>query len=403
MYPIPALMLAAEMPPSDIAMFDSLASHAILLLGNGDVYTQGANNSGEVGIGSAEAFISNWQKVKTNARLVSTGAQCSGIITNDNKFFYTGLESSIGGFSNTKTFTDYTANVTAPGFSLAEVKEFTLGDGATFFLMNNGDLWSQGSNIWGNVGNGSTGATNAVIRPERRATNVKKVQTKSWNSAYLTNDGKLFVCGADSSGLGFPGVVQSFYSFTQLPAGTWDPTDTFIHDIIVSSASNSAGYLSILASTGPTDDLRTHYSNRITDNRTDPTPTDYYVLRKSLTLQKLATMRFPKFEAGNDAGSVRIGDKLFVIGDRTYGKLGIGGGTGPGVIWDWTEVPAPKGHAFADGDLLNHFFMGSGSNSIAQYVIFRTGLYVAGNIGRIRDGSNTYVDILKRVAVPKNA
>lgn len=131
-------------------MIDSL-KYSSIGLRNGDVYTWGENNSGQLGHGNTD-FVYSPKKVVNfngNAIYVSSGWESLFVVTNDGKLFSCGSNNygqlGLGNSSNVNVFNQ----VPGDGWRMVSCGWFH-----TMAIKNDGTLWGCGANFSGQLGIG---------------------------------------------------------------------------------------------------------------------------------------------------------------------------------------------------------------------------------------------------------
>ncbi|ALA07181.1 putative regulator of chromosome condensation family protein [Brevibacillus phage SecTim467] len=212
--------------------------HSVVLKDNGDVYTFGYGNFGQLGNGSYND-VSVPQKVATNAKHVGAGNICSFYISQDDKLYGCGYNKYGNlGLSNTADHYQWTyimsdikqvdggvyhslfltldgkalacgynyygqlgTNVGAglstaypqPREIMQDVKQVVGGGDSTYIVTSSGDLYTVGRSNYGQLGSGSYSDINYQLKKVR--SNVRQVAAGYYHSHVLDNDGKVYGAG----------------------------------------------------------------------------------------------------------------------------------------------------------------------------------------------------------------
>lgn len=161
--------------------------HVVVLMENGDVYTFGYNNHGEMGDGTS---ADRWQptKVAEGARYIACGYHTTMYITYDGKLFTTGYNGNHNlmraGSSNQRWFGEVTAYP-----DLVDLKSITQGTHQTLFIKQNDELWGCGYNYYGSLGVSWYYRSGSFKPPSKIMDNVKQAVCGYHHSGCVTKDG----------------------------------------------------------------------------------------------------------------------------------------------------------------------------------------------------------------------
>lgn len=197
-----------------------------VLYNNGELYYRGFNGNGESGSGDNIPKYT-WYKcdVPDLVSKIYTGDSASIIVTRNNKVYHAGwgVYFNIGTVNN--TYVDRTPLFESAGIDISTMKICfgTRGlmalSGGTLYAIGQGT--NAGASRYGNVGLGSATNRSSFYQV---GTNVKDMfascNSNSESSFYITNDGQLFSTGRNINGgcgLGFVGEVPTFTKVT-IPA-----------------------------------------------------------------------------------------------------------------------------------------------------------------------------------------
>lgn len=196
---------------SNWTMVDSL-KYSSIGIRNGNVYTWGENNSGQLGFGNT-TFVFSPALVPTfngNAIYVSSGWETLAVVTDDGKLYTCGLNNygqlGIGNTTNVNVFTQ------VPGGNWRMV---SCGWYHTMAIKNDGTLWGCGANYLGQLGTGN-------YNNESNFVQIGSDNDWRWVgcgqdfTVAKKKDGTLWVVGNNSSGQIGLGLVNSVTVFTKI-------------------------------------------------------------------------------------------------------------------------------------------------------------------------------------------
>lgn len=198
-----------------------------VLYSNGRLFGRGYNSNGEMGLGDRTPKNLQWYELFSegngNVAEVLCGTSCTIIRTTNNKMYLAGWTASTGTVGNTYNlqFTEIT-NL----FSQFDLSTVKIAMGARgIFVISNGVLYAIGhgtnssADRYGNVGLGSVNSTSfkVVSAGGNVVTNVFScIGSQSEASFYITQDGKLYSTGRNMSGTCGLGYVGETPTFTQV-------------------------------------------------------------------------------------------------------------------------------------------------------------------------------------------
>lgn len=233
-------------------------NHNGLLMTDGTFYVQGLNNNSQCGQSSTTDDVVNYINISTNVKMISIGYNVSIYITNSNQIFGTGKTATITGTDLT-TWTNITTWFST--IDIPNIKLIRLASDGAFILMNDGSLYSRGTNVnfsvnattsaWkklytanvvdvrcgydftnilvqdeiivlGKNGNGQLGTGNTTTYQTQTSTGIKNVQSiySSYsNSYYMTVQGLLYGCGSQNQGQLGTGITSATNQLTYTRVG----------------------------------------------------------------------------------------------------------------------------------------------------------------------------------------
>lgn len=222
---------------------------------DGTVYAAGANTSGSLGdfTGAAKTYMI---KVPTNKSYkVFAAYRQAFFMRNNGMVFSTGLNTT--GMLGDNTTTARTSTVGVQGLGgtaalLRNVKEVATGINHANFLIENGDVYSVGTNTNGTLGNGN--ATNSQVLIKSILSNIAHIYNNPVGLRALGYDGKLYVAGSNDSGKLSVGNVTvasvAPYQTAQSPFPALEKANTPIEDVLtvsnVSATTSAIGSHSVL-------------------------------------------------------------------------------------------------------------------------------------------------------------
>ena len=196
-------------------------THTVILKNDGSVWVCGDNQYGQLGLGVANTtVITTFTKVTTNinndVKDVYCGFNYTFILKNDGSIWSCGGNAygqlGLGNTTTKTTFTKVTTNVNN------DVKQIACGDYHTIILKNDGSVWGTGVNSSGMLGLGNTSTINKFTKATTNVNNdVKYVACSGYSTHIIKNDGSLWCCGYSVNGeLGIGSVSGNKNTFTQV-------------------------------------------------------------------------------------------------------------------------------------------------------------------------------------------
>lgn len=309
------------LPKTNIKKVVSFYGFVYVLYDDGTAYGTGANGVGQLGDGTLINRYDTWIKCPIeNIKDIYVGVDCTLIITENNKVYFTGFRGSLGattGYFN--TFTDITS--TFSNFDLNNAK--LLFGSRGLFLLQDEQLYAIGQGTYasrdqyGNVGLGTTASSSF----KRVASGVKEIYSSlssaSDASFYISTTGELYGTGRNlygTLGLGFASEQPTFYKvpFT-LPIKTINLSAT---NILITTESNDV-YMSGFRGSGLCAD--------------GTTASAYYTtLTKNTLIDSELASKFVQYTnsfCSDGAIYLCTSESIYSAGTDYYGRFGLGNTT----------------------------------------------------------------------------
>ena len=184
-------------------------SHSLYLTEEGKIWAWGDNREGQLGLGDTKSTNTPTElTVETSFGTITAGASHSLAIDADGNVYAWGDYSK--GQSGTSTTT---INSPTP-FKIDEltaIKAVDAGKEHTLALGEDGSIWAWGGNSAGQLGNGTTTASNKPVRPEvEDGVTFSAIAAGGLHSVALASDNRVWVWGSNSAGqLGNGSTVSS--------------------------------------------------------------------------------------------------------------------------------------------------------------------------------------------------
>jgi len=187
-------------------------NHTIFLTNDGEVYGCGVNDLGQLGLGdsiiqtSSPTLLDPSYFNSSTIYAIACGANCTMFITNDGKVYGCGINTSgqLGLGHTTSPILTPTLLDTSP-FNTLTISAIACGANHTIFLTNDGKVYGCGSNTSGQLGLGNT-TTQPISTPTLLDTTpfntltISAIACGQNHTIFLTNDGKVYSCGSNTSG-----------------------------------------------------------------------------------------------------------------------------------------------------------------------------------------------------------
>jgi alpha-tubulin suppressor-like RCC1 family protein len=199
------LVLAMTVVPAPAAAFVTVSAggyHATALDSHGDLWGWGRNTNGELGMGYATGAPAPVRMSTTGVfKIIANGSAHSVAVDRTGRIYSWGSD-QFGQQGNTDSNKNNITQITQMtwGYGM-KVSAVSAGDSHTLAVTDDGALWSWGSDSDGQVGNGST-YTHNITDPQKIPTSgvFTSVASGKLHSVALDRDGYLWSWGSDVYG-----------------------------------------------------------------------------------------------------------------------------------------------------------------------------------------------------------
>ncbi|MGL4987384.1 MAG: leucine-rich repeat protein, partial [Treponemataceae bacterium] len=197
----------SSLPP--IQFISAGRNHSLALTEDGKIYAWGSNGNKQIGLDTSDNVLVPTLITKTSNPSVSlpriktvvAAYKHSFAITTDGQLYAWGnTDKGVLGNGQTSGYL-HTPTLIPLNLNGEKIMSIATGYMHTIALTEGGNVYTWGDNSSGQIGNNTSGDT-AVTSPYRIAslTNVKAVAAGSMHSLALTNDGSVYVWGANGNG-----------------------------------------------------------------------------------------------------------------------------------------------------------------------------------------------------------
>ena len=166
---------------------------SLFLKTDGSVWGCGSNDSGMLGDGSTVDRISPVQTLLTNVAKISAGYRHSFLLKTDGTVWASGSNYQgpfgIGNYQVSQS-TPVQVSDGASGISASGSQT----DSISFVLKADGTVRAAGSDVWGQLGDGTSGSLQTAY-VQSQITNVQSIVSFGIHSRFLKTDGTVWACG----------------------------------------------------------------------------------------------------------------------------------------------------------------------------------------------------------------
>jgi alpha-tubulin suppressor-like RCC1 family protein len=250
-----------------VKQVSSGSAQCLIICDNGSLWAVGSNLSGQLGLGPGAGSIAKYTQITYlphPAQYVTNGSQHTLVLLTDGSLWASG-QNTAGQLGLGSTQTEY--NEFTPVQSLSKIKKITIlvaGPMATFLVFDDGSLWATGSNANSNLGlpEQKQYLRFTQIMGPLKNKRVVAIAAGSSSTMILLDDGQLFGVGKNlfgELGLGHNKRVNEFTRITALPetpirsiamGGTYSIL-VFDDNTVWGSGNSSRGWLGFGTSQNP--------------------------------------------------------------------------------------------------------------------------------------------------------
>ncbi|MEV5000148.1 Kelch repeat-containing protein [Nocardioides sp. LML1-1-1.1] len=190
-------------PLSDIISIASGGCHFLALDAEGNLWSWGMNNYGQVGNGTASTYVATPVKVLQKVATMGAGFVHSLAVTTDGKAWSWGYNGS-GQLGHGDTV-NRTAPAQVAALDDAGIRQVSGGYAASYAIGRDGRVWAFGNNSQGDLGDGTATTRTTPVRittlgPGTTAGPVRQVVGAAYGAVALMADGTVRVWGINNAG-----------------------------------------------------------------------------------------------------------------------------------------------------------------------------------------------------------
>jgi alpha-tubulin suppressor-like RCC1 family protein len=238
---------------SNVASVSLGKYHSAAITTSGDLYTWGLNTEGEIGDGTSgilKSVKSTPVKIMSNVASVSLGQYHSAAITTNGDLYTWGSNKygQLGNGTNTDSST--------PVKIMSNVASVSLGLSHSAAITTNGDLYTWGENDYGQLGDGTTTDRSTPVKIK---SNIASVSLGDYHSAAITTNGNLYTWGRNTNGPLGNGTTTDSLVPVQITLPTTNADSTTVNDspeAVQTEVSASAAKTSTATGTASFTDLQ---------------------------------------------------------------------------------------------------------------------------------------------------
>ncbi|HHT9121450.1 MAG TPA: RCC1 domain-containing protein [Candidatus Wunengus sp. YC63] len=173
--------------------------HSLYLTEEGKIWAWGDNSKGQLGLGNTKSTNTPTElTIETSFGIITAGASHSLAIDADGNVY------AWGDYSKEQLGTGTTTINTPTPIKideLTEIKAVDAGEGHSLALDEDGNIWVWGSNSAGQLGNGTTTASNKPVRPEvEDGVTFSAIAAGGLHSVALASDNSIWTWGSNKVG-----------------------------------------------------------------------------------------------------------------------------------------------------------------------------------------------------------